>query len=536
MPVNNFLYLTDARSAQNAFLYAPTPRANANNFLYTCYGTNGPVAMSDPDAAAYATTAQVLATPERNALNTLVVQLKAAGLWVKMTAVYPMTPSAGPLVDSYKLNLKNVATHELVIPVDVNCGLDGIRNTLNTTNVCTSSTLNYSVVNTENNAIGVYHKTVAPPVSDVDISIAGGGVQNFLTTRSPGAVGGLPGESGYLHYSSGVGANILNGLAGSPGLHVLNRSAGTSIYYVRSSAIETKVGTTITQPVGGVFTLGSRSAARVSFAFVSTALTGVEISTLNTIVDAYQAALTVPRDFKPSQLLDTNANDFYAITQLPRWRHIEIINDLVTGLKAASLWLLIDLLYPFIGGNAYRHSINLKNPLANTITWNAATHSVAGVTLGNLGNSTGFVLRNNSPYYGTYIVGGAGVDGADFFTNVLPRENFYTNFGGTTYSDLGNVSDGRLTTSIQASTVRYAATTRVGGTSHIFVNSSSVASGSTLTSDVSGQPVQLSVGGGDTANGRQTALCVVADSLTPAQHSTLYSLIQAYQTAMARQV
>jgi hypothetical protein len=546
MPVNSFLYLTDARSEQNTFLYAPTTRANANNFLYTCYGTNGPVPMSDADAAAYATAAQVLATPERNALNALVVALKAAGLWTKMTAMYPMTPSSVSLVDSYKLNLKNTATHALTVPVDISCSLEGLRNTLNTTNVCTSSTLNYDVVNVENNAIGVYHRTAAPPTNDTDISVSGGGTSNFLTTRGTGAIGGLPGEAGYLHYSSNVGANILSGLAGSPGLHVLNRLAGTSTYYVQSTAIETKVGTTITQPTGGLFTLGSRSLARISFAFVSTALTSVEVNALNTIVDIYQAALTTPRDYTSSQLLDADANNFYTLAQLPRWRHVEIINDLVTGLKTASLWTLLDVLYPFIGGNAYRHSLNLRNSLLYQIAWSGnLSHNASGV-VGVAGGSgvgfTGFIQSKAQCYLGLYVPQSSGPQAAQDWGTYegLTASHIHFHYAdNNAYLDIGGVfADGRVFAAMPSST-GYVGGGNAGGSLYMAFNASVLVSrlsvgGVTTTAyrlfrgDSSGQ-------GAQTPN-RTYALAVAGSGLTPAQHSTLYTLIQTYQTAMGRAV
>jgi hypothetical protein len=497
--------------------------------------------MSDADAAAYATAAQVLATPERNALNALVVALKAAGLWTKMTAIYPMTPSSVSLVDSYKLNLKNTATHALTVPVDISCSLEGLRNTLNTTNVCTSSTLNYDVVNVENNAIGVYHRTAAPPTNDTDISVSGGGTSNFLTTRGTGAIGGLPGEAGYLHYSSNVGANILSGLAGSPGLHVLSRLAGTSTYYVQSTAIETKVGTTITQPTGGSLTLGSRSLARISFAFVSTALTGVEVNALNTIVDTYQAALTTPRDYTPSQLLDADANNFCTLAQLPRWRHVEIINDLVTGLKTASLWNLLDVLYPFIGGSAYRHSLNLRNPLLYQIAWSGSlVHSGAGVKgSGGFGTSTNLVPVSTNSYIGAYCTQNPNdADYSDVISGSGALRHFihYKHPSGT-FFDSGYDVQSRVN-SAQSKSVGYKAGSRVGFNMWLFQDADMTATRSDATNLVDKPNTPFTVlGAGNSPNVRTFGAIVInLGGMTPAQHSTLYNLIQTYQTAMGRAV
>jgi hypothetical protein len=236
---------------------------------------------------------------------------------------------------------------------------------------------------------------------------------------------------------------------------------------------------------------------------------------------------------------DRSAYAFAVAARLTDATQIRAVNGLTIGTKFDGLWPLIQCLYPFVGGDAARHSWNAKNVATNRITWVAATHNSNGVTLGAGGNSTGYAPPNNNPYLGTYITGGAGGTGADFFADGSAglRIYFYTNFGGTSYSDLGNASTGRITSNTLTTTNRYSATTRINGTSHIFRNGASVASGNTTAPETNPRPL-LSLGGpvADGATGRRTALCVIADSLTPAQHTLLYGHIQAYQTALGRAV
>jgi hypothetical protein len=73
---------------------------NSNiNTYYSVY----PV-VSDADAQAFIEATGIDSTTQANAINTLVIGMKAQGLWTKMKAVYPMV---GGTADSHKYNLKN---------------------------------------------------------------------------------------------------------------------------------------------------------------------------------------------------------------------------------------------------------------------------------------------------------------------------------------------------------------------------------------------------------------------------------------------
>jgi hypothetical protein len=61
---------------------------------------------------------------------------------------------------------------------------------------------------------------------------------------------------------------------------------------------------------------------------------------------------------------------------------VSALNDFVTELINDGLWNKIDVMYPFIGGNATAHSINLKDPGTYTITTftGSVVHSNNGIT------------------------------------------------------------------------------------------------------------------------------------------------------------
>lgn len=99
------------------------------------------------------------------------------------------------------------------------------------------------------------------------------------------------------------------------------------------------ISTVLTRPLGGYFVGGGYDAATVAFILAS----GVE-----------NQSLTDPLD------------------------------DLVVALKASALWNRGVAIYPFIGGSAFAHSLNLLNPvnsnLGKRIVWSGGlTHDFSGV-------------------------------------------------------------------------------------------------------------------------------------------------------------
>lgn len=80
---------------------------------------------------------------------------------------------------------------------------------------------------------------------------------------------------------------------------------------------------------------------------------------------------------------DSDAAAFFTAASITDSTQKAAVNQLVLQLKAHSLWTKIDALYPFVGGDATKHSYNLKNPATFQITWAGSavpTHNGNGVT------------------------------------------------------------------------------------------------------------------------------------------------------------
>jgi len=81
--------------------------------------------------------------------------------------------------------------------------------------------------------------------------------------------------------------------------------------------------------------------------------------------------------------IDSNAQAFLTAAGITDPDIVDAINGLVVGLKADGLWSKIQALYPMVGGTASTHKWNLKDPrdldAAFRLTWNGSwTHSATG--------------------------------------------------------------------------------------------------------------------------------------------------------------
>jgi len=78
--------------------------------------------------------------------------------------------------------------------------------------------------------------------------------------------------------------------------------------------------------------------------------------------------------------LDTDAITFLDAASITDIVIRSAISAFVTELKLKDVWDFIEVLYPIVGGDATKHSFNLKRPEKFQITWvNNPTHSSTGV-------------------------------------------------------------------------------------------------------------------------------------------------------------
>lgn len=238
--------------------------------------------------------------------------------------------------------------------------------------------------------------------------------------------------------------------------------------------------------------------------------------------------------------IDPNAADFIIRAGITNAGQKSAINNLATSLKGAGLWSSFYGLYPIVGGTAGSHSENLISS-SYDIVWNGTmNHSANGVKAAaedaaNYGDTTipNNVAGNTSVSFGHY-------SRENFVTAVGHRAVIFNGLGGSfspyvdgnhyvdsweVTSRIGPIgggirSDGLLGSSRTASNDHraYRNGAQIGSTS------SGVQGAMNATTMMFGQ------------SSHQIAFVYYAAGFTPTQNATLYTIVQAYQTALGRQV
>jgi hypothetical protein len=110
----------------------------------------------DPDAAAFLTAAGITDPTQQSAVNTLVVSLKADGIWTKMKAIYPFV---GGTNAQHAWNLKNTAQYKITWYGGVTSSSNGI--TGNGTNAYGDTFLNNNVMAADSVHLSIYTPAIA---------------------------------------------------------------------------------------------------------------------------------------------------------------------------------------------------------------------------------------------------------------------------------------------------------------------------------------------------------------------------------------
>jgi hypothetical protein len=241
--------------------------------------------ITDADAFNFVEAAGISGT-QAEAINTLVLGLKANNLWTKMQAIYPFI---GGTAYSHKFNLKNINTFTGIFIGGWTHSPTGV--TPNGTNGYMNTQFVPSInFNGANASISIYSRTSGSRNSDFGRSITGGGTI-IAYASIDGNIASWFGDTGFTQVS-----DPNNGL----GLYNFQRTS-TSNKNVFANATKTlNANTTFTGwpnlfiPIGAYFlnTSFSQSSGReFAFAHLGDALTDTEAVILYNLVQAYQTTL-----------------------------------------------------------------------------------------------------------------------------------------------------------------------------------------------------------------------------------------------------
>jgi hypothetical protein len=272
-----FGYIADGLTdAENTNLYTAVQA-----FQTTLGRSIGTQTVSDADAQAFVTNAGIVDQVEANAINNLVIGLKADGLWTKMKAVYPFV---GGTASTHSYNLKNTAQYQITWNGGITHSSTGVLP--NGTNGYGDTGLTPSTALTLNNThLSVYIRTLS---GGGDFGyITSGDVQNLFIARN---------LFGTFYADSYASTSRITASPPAAGLYVNTRTASNSF---KALVNNTQIGSTITSSTGslpaqpiriGVLTTWYAT-NQYAFASIGDGLTDTDATNLNSRVTTFQTSL-----------------------------------------------------------------------------------------------------------------------------------------------------------------------------------------------------------------------------------------------------
>lgn len=254
----------------------------------------GGYSFTDADAEAFSTAAGLTNDTQKEAVDNLVLDIKAASIWTKLLAIYPFV---GGSASTHKWNLKDPqdldASYRLTFGGTVTHSANGI--TGNGSDGYADTHFNQSTNGAEDNEhVSVYSRTneSASDLVTGIINASGFGTRMFLNAPSV-----------FFAVRSQCDAQATAGNSGSSlGYFSLNRTVGTG-YRARKDATSTNITqSSNVAPLNGTFCILAQgrvsntpsgfSAKNLAWFALGQGLTEAEDGDLATLVQTYQTALS----------------------------------------------------------------------------------------------------------------------------------------------------------------------------------------------------------------------------------------------------
>jgi hypothetical protein len=254
--------------------------------------------LIDPDAQAFITAAGITDATQQAAINTLVVNLKAANIYTKMIALYPFV---GGSATSHKFNLINPLDTNAAFRLSFNGGFTHNSNGINPNGTNAFADTFLSGANLTNNSTSWSFYSRSDQTNDnIDIGGANGaGVGLYCFTKRT-----IPnfGMVSYLYELPRLEVPLI---AASTKLIGASRISNISQKSYRDGAV---IGTNLVANTFNITTLGTNivlcayrasvagtpilhSSRNLAFAHIGTGLTDADFTTLATIVNTFQTTL-----------------------------------------------------------------------------------------------------------------------------------------------------------------------------------------------------------------------------------------------------
>lgn len=263
--------------------------------------------------------------------------------------------------------------------------------------------------------------------------------------------------------------------------------------------------------------------------------------------NAYATRFSLPPSILFPASVDPDAFRFIEVANITDQTQIDAVNNLVTGLKANNLWDKMQAVYPFVGGTAFSHKFNLKNPAdansAYRILWSGAIiHSDKGVAFnGTSYGNTNFTpftalddpLQSNhlSVYISGSVSGFTAAGNTSYVENGMGislgyqnRLNAYSNFLILSFTGVNGLIVATRTDSTNSAAYMRGAVTRT--------TTSTNSPGSSFTGPIFIGKESGALGGPGT--GLFFGFSSIGTGLTTPDVENLYTLVQAFNTSLNR--
>jgi hypothetical protein len=266
---------------------------NINSF-YSIYAT-------DVDAQAFITAAAITDSTQQTAINTLVTNLKTAGIWTKMKAIYPFV---GGTAAQHRFNLKDPRTVNEAFYLTFNGGgthsATGYQPNGNSYANTQFSEYN-NITNNDTQLSNYSHLSVYSRTNAASTDANGGiGVYDYQDGYGSFMISIKRADGLSFAYSRGNAATTPLVIPDSRGFFLVNRQSNSLLKYSRNNELIGQNTTTINNgatragvTLGAVYDWGRRyyDNKEEAFASIGFSLTDVEATALYNAVQTYQTTL-----------------------------------------------------------------------------------------------------------------------------------------------------------------------------------------------------------------------------------------------------
>jgi len=523
-------------------------------FLNTSLFSGGGGGGIDPDAQAFITAAAITDPTQQAAINTLVVDLKGYNVWSKMKALYPFV---GSTASQHKWNLKDPRDLDAAFRLTFFGGITHSSNGIlgNGTNGYFNTHLVSGIdVLKNSNASGIYIRTnvseentdygmFPTPVDNQAYQFLSRNSSNAIFTRNSALTSGSVANTdsrGFFQMTRGNSSNYVVAKGTTKTTHSVSTTAGELINLNLFG---------LTLNVNG--SPAGYSTKQVAFHYyANTSLTNTELDNLYTAVQAFQT--TLGRSIGTQTVSDADAQAFVTNAGIVDQVEANAINNLVIGMKADGLWSKMKAVYPFVGGTASSNKFNLKNPLDTDAAFRLVF--IGGGTW----NNNGYTPNGTNGYANTFLTPS---------TNLTTDNHISIYLNSLNTAGLVPYIIGCYNSEVQAFTIRTFGTfdnssVTYNHTPLSISNTSANSDGFWLTNIISSNHRQVrnttlrgsitKLGAAPTVNmyigalnnnnvaaqfaNQRIATTTIGDNLTAVEESNLYTALQNFNTALARQV